>query len=85
VKEIFTMLGEFMTTEISQYEKSETFEKSKFIAKRGGKVAGNARIGAEKELGRPVTTRQNYLSITEKKNKLPDVNIRAPAKSIIVF
>lgn len=37
-----------------------------------GKVAGNARIDAEKELGRPVTTRQNFLSITEKKKKLQD-------------
>ncbi|MFH1588361.1 MAG: Bro-N domain-containing protein [Candidatus Diapherotrites archaeon] len=67
---IFTMLGERMTTELSQEEKPETFDKSKDVAKRGGKVAGNARINAEKELGRPVTTRQNYLSITDKK-KLP--------------
>src|SRR3989338_5163674 len=69
---IFTMLGERMTTELSQEEKPETFDKSKDIAKRGGKVAGNARLDAEKELGRPVTTRQNYLSITEKKKKLQD-------------
>ena len=69
---IFTMLGERMTTELSQEEKPETFDKSKDVAKRGGKVAGNARIEAEKELGRPVTTRQNYLSITNKKKKLAD-------------
>ena len=69
---IFTMLGERMTTELSQDEKPETFDKSKDVAKRGGKVAGNARIEAEKELGRPVTTRQNYLSITDKKKKLAD-------------
>jgi len=69
---IFTMLGERMTTELSQEEKPETFDKSKDVAKRGGKVAGNARLDAEKELGRPVTTRQNYLSITDKKKKLTD-------------
>jgi len=69
---IFTMLGERMTTELSQDEKPETFDKSKDVAKRGGKVAGNARIDAEKELGRPVTTRQNYLYITDKKKKLID-------------
>ena len=69
---LFTMLGERMTTELSQEEKPETFDKSKDVAKRGGKVAGNARIDAEKELGRPVTTRQNYLSITDKKKKLID-------------
>jgi DNA-damage-inducible protein D len=64
---IFTMLGKRMTTELSQEEKPETFDKSKDIAKRGGQVAGNAKIDAEKELGRPVTTRQNYLSVTDKK------------------
>ena len=69
---IFTMLGERMTTELSQDEKPETFDKSKDVAKRGGKVAGNARIDAEKELGRPVTTRQNYLSLAEKRKKLQD-------------
>ena len=69
---IFTMLGERMTTELSQDEKPETFDKSKDVAKRGGKVAGNARIDAEKELGRPITTRQNYLSLVEKKKKLQD-------------
>src|SRR3989338_3480923 len=36
---IFTMLGERMTTELSQEEKPETFDKSKDVAKRGGKVA----------------------------------------------
>jgi DNA-damage-inducible protein D len=67
---IFTMLGERMTTEISQEEKPETFTKGKDVAKRGGRVAGNARKDAEKELGRPVSTRKNYLSIIDKKKKL---------------
>ncbi len=67
---IFTMLGERMTTEISQEEKPETFDKSKDVAKRGGRVAGNARREAEQELGRPVSTKQNNLSMTEKKKKL---------------
>jgi len=69
---IFTMLGERMTTELSQEEKPETFDKSKHVAKRGGKVAGNAIKDAEKELGRSVTTRQNYLSIIDKKKKFID-------------
>ena len=66
---IFTMLGERMTTELSQNEKPETFDKSKNVAKRGGNVAGNARIEAEKELGRPVITGENYLSVLQKKKK----------------
>lgn len=58
---IFTMLGEKVTTEISQNEKPETFEKSKKVARRGGGVAGKAREETEKELGRSIVTNQNFL------------------------
>ncbi|MEA3514110.1 MAG: hypothetical protein U9R34_01390 [Nanoarchaeota archaeon] len=57
---IFTMLGERVTTEISQDEKPDTFKKSKKVAKRGGKAAGNSRKATEKELGRSVISKQNY-------------------------
>ncbi len=59
---IFTMLGERVTTEISKKEKPETFNKNKNVAKRGGKIAGNARQETEKELGRSVVSKKNYLS-----------------------
>jgi len=65
---IFTMLGERMTTELSQKEKPDSFDENKDVAQRGGRVAGNARIDAEKELDRPISIKQNYLSITNKKN-----------------
>jgi hypothetical protein len=58
---IFTMLGEKVTTEISQTEKPDTFAKNKKVAKRGGSVAGTARKETEKELGRSVVSAQNYL------------------------
>jgi prophage antirepressor-like protein len=58
---IFTMLGERVTTEISQKEDPETFEQSRKIAKRGGNVAGVARKETEKELGRSVSNPNNYL------------------------
>ena len=58
---IFTMLGERMTTEISKEEEPDTFNENKDVAKRGGKVAGNARKEAEKELGRSVISKKNYL------------------------
>ncbi len=58
---IFTMLGERVTTEISQKEDPETFEESRQIARRGGNVAGVARKETEKELGRSVSTPNNYL------------------------
>ena len=71
---IFTMLGERMTTEISQEEKPETFSQNKGVAKRGGNVAGNARKDAEKELSRPVISKKNYLPDSEKKKELLDKN-----------
>lgn len=58
---IFTMLGERMTTEISKEEEPNTFDENKNVAKRGGKVAGNARKEAEKELGRTLVSKENYL------------------------
>ncbi|MCP4683575.1 MAG: Bro-N domain-containing protein [Desulfobacterales bacterium] len=58
---IFTMLGERMTTEISKEEEPDTFDENKNVAKRGGKVAGNARKEAEKELGRSVISKKNFL------------------------
>ena len=58
---IFTMLGERVTTEISQQEDPESFEESRQIARRGGNVAGVARKETEKELGRSVSNPNNYL------------------------
>jgi len=67
---IFNMLGERVTTEISQQEKPDTFVKNKKVAERGGSVAGNACRQTEKELGRPVVSEENYLQKSEDKKKL---------------
>lgn len=58
---IFTMLGERVTTEISQIEKPTGMPENKKVAKRGGGVAGTARKQTEKELGRGVITKKNQL------------------------
>lgn len=58
---IFTMLGERVTTEISQQEKPDTFAESKQVARRGGNVAGVARRETERELGHSVVSGQNFL------------------------
>ena len=68
---IFTMLGERVTTEISKEEEPDTLSKSKAVAKRGGKVAGNARKETEKELGRSVVSGNNYLDM-KKSRKLDE-------------
>ncbi|MBI4152816.1 Bro-N domain-containing protein [Candidatus Woesearchaeota archaeon] len=67
---IFTMLGERVSTEITRAEDKQGFTEVEDAAKRGGKIAGNARIETEKELGRPITSTENYLS--EKKKQLED-------------
>ena len=69
---IFTMLGERVTTEISQNEKPETFKKNRKVAKRGGRVAGTARKQTEKELGRSVVTSDNFLPSARKKKQLKE-------------
>ena len=69
---IFTMLGERVTTEISEKEEPDTFEKSKKIARRGGNVAGVARRETEKELGRKVSTPKNYLPDKNKPQQIED-------------
>ena len=67
---IFNMLGERVTTEISQQEKPDTFVKNKKVAERGGRVAGNAREQTEKEIGRSVVSKKNYLRTKESRKRL---------------
>ena len=64
---IFTMLGEKVTTEVSSQEKPKTFAANKLVAKRGGSVAGNARKQTEKELGRSVISKNNFLENNQKR------------------
>ena len=53
---VLYMLAEASTTEISQKEEPETFEHSKQIAHRGGKVAGAARKELEAQTGQKVVS-----------------------------
>jgi hypothetical protein len=66
---IFNMLGEASTTEIHKNEDSQGVPKLKTDANRGGRVAGNARKELEKELGRPVVSKQNFLPKKKEKSK----------------
>lgn len=64
---IFTMLGEKVTTEISKQEKPEGMPENEKVARRGGRVAGNARKDTEKELGKSVVSEENYLQLSAEK------------------
>ena len=56
---VLNMLAETTTTELSKAHRPEGFEESRTIARRGGKVAGDARRAIEADTGRPVPTSQN--------------------------
>ena len=63
---IFTMLGERSTTEIHKIEHSQGVPKLAQDAKRGGGIAGIAKDQLEKEFGRPVVSKDNYLPSKKK-------------------
>ncbi|MDA1061164.1 MAG: Bro-N domain-containing protein [bacterium] len=64
---IFSMLGEASTTEIAKNRDALGFEQNKTAAKKGGTIAGEARQKLEKESGKKVSTKQNYLNQPENK------------------
>ncbi|GHT07884.1 phage antirepressor [Bacteroidia bacterium] len=56
---ILNMLAEASTKDISQVEEPVTFDESKGIAKRGGKIAGDARKALELQTGQKVVSPLN--------------------------
>ena len=52
-------LAETATREISQREQPDGFDASRSVARRGGRIAGNARKELEAELGQSIITRKN--------------------------
>jgi DNA-damage-inducible protein D len=69
---IFTMLGEASTTEIARNRNALGFDENKTAAKKGGKIAGDARKKLEIESGKKVVTNDNYLEEPEKIKKIKE-------------
>ncbi len=67
---IFSMLGEAATTEISRKQDAQGFAENRTAARKGGKIAGDAREKLEVETGEKVSTTENYLVEPEKKKRL---------------
>lgn len=67
---IFTMLGEASTTEIARVKDTQGFPENKEASKKGGKIAGDARRKLEKETGKKISTRENFLSPEKKPKRL---------------
>ena len=62
---IFSMLGEASTTEIAKSKNAIGFPENKIAAREGGSVAGSARKDLERKSGRKVSTRKNYLGLSQ--------------------
>ena len=67
---IFSMLGEAATTEITNSKDAKGFHENKVAAHKGGRIAGDARKKLEKESGKKVVSKENYLVTPQKKKKL---------------
>lgn len=67
---IFTMLGERSTTELHTTKDSKGLSELKADAKTGGHVAAVARKELEKQLGRSVVSKKNYLKKPQNKKLL---------------
>ena len=61
---VLNMLAEATTTEISKNIDPQTFEENKNAARRGGRIAGNARKEIEADTGKPVITEKNAVDFS---------------------
>lgn len=60
---VLNMLAEVTTTEISKAENPQGMKESTKVARRGGKVAGDARKAIEQQTGKPVVSPMNAKEI----------------------
>ncbi|MFH0783542.1 MAG: Bro-N domain-containing protein [Pseudomonadota bacterium] len=67
---IFSMLGEAATTEIARRQDAQGFPENKTSARKGGRIAGEAREKLEKETGAKVVSSENYLTEPEHRKRL---------------
>lgn len=67
---IFSMLGEAATTEITKTQDAQGFDQNRIAARKGGRIAGNARENLEKETKKMVASKENYLDAPEKRKRL---------------
>ncbi len=67
---IFTALAELSTRRIAQTDETKGLEENKIPAKKGGKIAKDARVALEEKIGKSVVTGENYLSRKKSIKKL---------------
>lgn len=67
---VFTALAELSTREIAQTLESKGLEENKIPAKKGGKIAKDARLALEEKTGKKVITGENFLPPAKSAKKL---------------
>ena len=70
LEQILSMLGEASTTEIARSKDTQGFTENKTAAQKGGKVAGEARKKLERESGRKIVSKGNYLNKSQNREML---------------
>ncbi|MFH2046696.1 MAG: Bro-N domain-containing protein [Pseudomonadota bacterium] len=73
---IFSMLSEAATTEITRKQDTQGLNENKTSARKGGRIAGEAREKLEAETGTKVVSQENYLVEPESKKRLKGKNKR---------
>jgi len=67
---IFTALAELSTRQIAENTDAKGLQENKSPAKKGGKIAKDARIALEQKTGKKVVTGKNFLQSPDDKKKL---------------
>ena len=67
---IFTALAELSTRRIAETDKTKGLEANKVPAKKGGRIAKDARTALEEKIGKSIITRENYLPQKKSRNLL---------------
>ena len=70
LESIFSMLGEAATTEIARAQDAQGFGENRVSARKGGKIAGDARDKLEIETGSKISTPENFLTEPESRKRL---------------
>lgn len=67
---IFTALAELSTRQIAETMKVKGLEENKVPARKGGKIAKDARVALEQKTGKNVVTNENFLPSSQAKKQL---------------
>lgn len=62
---VLNMLAEATTTEMAKEHDAQGLSENQAVARRGGKVAGDARKAIEADTGKPVVTSKNAMDFSK--------------------